>query len=113
MTTTIWTASETRPSTATAPFPLQGENLFEVIRLEIMSRNLGIAAVDVVRGEIVLQVAAKTQTEPERLVHVLSQPALGLRVARDHKIYGPTPQLWGGAMTMLEATRELLLRLGA
>jgi len=93
--------------------PPQAENLFEVIRLKIMARSLGIAAVDIVRGEIVLQVAAKTQIDPERLVHLLSQPALGLRVAPDHKIYAPAPQPTGGAMPVFEATRELMLRLGA
>lgn len=71
--------------------PPQAENLFEVIRLKIMSRKLGIAAVDVVRGEIVLQVAAKSQIEPERLVHVLSQPALGLRVGRTTRSTAPRP----------------------
>jgi transcription-repair coupling factor (superfamily II helicase) len=93
--------------------PPQADNLFEVIRLKIMARKLGVASVDIVRGEIVLQVAERTQIDPERLVHVLSQPDLGLRVAPDHKIYAPAPQLSGGAMPMFEATRELLLRLGA
>ena len=40
-----------------------------------------------------LPVAENTRIDPERLVHVLSQPALGLRVAPDHKIYAPAPQL--------------------
>lgn len=93
--------------------PAQASNLFEVIRLKIMARKLGIAAVDVARGEIVLQVAEKTQIDPERLVHLLSQPALGLRVSPDHKIYTPAPPLSGGAMPLFEATRELLTRLGA
>jgi transcription-repair coupling factor (superfamily II helicase) len=93
--------------------PPQANNLFEVIRLKIMARKLGIAAVDIARGEIVFQVAEKTQIDPERLVHLLSQPALGLRVSPDHKIYTPAPPLSGGAMPLFEATRELLTRLGA
>ena len=93
--------------------PNQAENLFDVIRLKIQARRLGIAAVDIVRGELVLQVAEKSQIEPERLVHLLSQPALGLRVAPDHKIYALAPQLTGGAKPLLQAAHELLAQLGA
>ncbi|MFT5440987.1 MAG: transcription-repair coupling factor (superfamily II helicase) [Myxococcota bacterium] len=95
------------------PLPLQAENLFEVIRLKIMARSLGIAAVDVARGEIVLQVAERSQIDPERLVHLLGQPALGLRVAPDHKIYSPAPALSGGPKPLFEAAREMLRQLGA
>ena len=95
------------------PLPIQAENLFDVIRLKAMARRIGIAAMDVVRGEIVLQVAEKSKIEPERLVHLLSQPALGLRVAPDHKIYAPAPSLSHGAAPLFEAATELLTRLGA
>ncbi|MCP4039633.1 MAG: transcription-repair coupling factor [bacterium] len=93
--------------------PPEAEHLFEVIRIKIMARKLGVAAVDVARGEIVLQVAEKTHIEPERLVHLLGQPALGLRVAPDHKIYAQAPALSGGARPLLEAARELLALLTA
>ena len=95
------------------PLPIQAENLFAVIGLKIKARKLGIAAVDVVRGEIVLQVAEKSHIEPERLVHLLGQPALGLRVAPDHKIYAPAPSLSHGPAPLFEAATELLTRLGA
>ncbi len=95
------------------PLPLQAENLFDVIRLKIMSRALGVAAVDVARGELVLQVSEKSKIEPDRLVHLLGQPGLGLRVAPDHKIYAPAPPLAGGAKPLFEATKDLLVRLGA
>ena len=95
------------------PLPPSAENLFDVIRLKIMSRVLGVAAVDVARGELVLQVSEKSRIEPERLVGLLGQPALGLRVAPDHKIYAPAPPLAAGAKPLFEATRELLGRLGA
>ena len=93
--------------------PPQAENLFDVIRLKILSRRLGIAAIDVARGELVLEVSEKSKIEPDRLVHLLSQPALGLRVAPDHKIYAVAPPLAAGAPPLFEATRELLIRLGA
>ncbi|MFP8871892.1 MAG: TRCF domain-containing protein, partial [Myxococcota bacterium] len=92
--------------------PTQAENLFDVIRLKIKARKLGIAAVDIVRGELVLQVAEKSQIDPARLVHLLSQPALGLRVAPDHKIYALAPALTAGPKPMFEAAHELLERLG-
>jgi transcription-repair coupling factor (superfamily II helicase) len=95
------------------PLPIQAENLFQVIDLKILARKLGIAAIDVVRGEIVLQVAEKSQIEPERLVHLLGLPALGLRVAPDHKIYAPAPSLSAGTPALFEAATELLTRLGA
>ncbi|MDP6980058.1 MAG: transcription-repair coupling factor [Myxococcota bacterium] len=95
------------------PLPPQAEHLFDVIRLKILSRTLGVAAVDVVRGELVLQVSEKSKIEPDRLVHLLGQPGLGLRVAPDHKIYAPAPPLAGGAKPLFEATKELLTRLGA
>ncbi len=92
--------------------PTQAESLFDVIRLKIKARKLGIAAVDIVRGELVLQVAEKSQIDPTRLVHLLSQPALGLRVAPDHKIYALAPALTAGPKPMFEAAHELLERLG-
>ena len=55
---------------------------------------------------------SESQIEPERLVHLLSQPALGLRVAPDHKIYTPAPALAAGPVPLFEATRELLRQLG-
>lgn len=92
--------------------PAQADNLFDVIRLKIKARKLGIAAIDIVRGELVLQVAERNLIDPARLVHLLSQPALGLRVAPDHRIYALAPPINAGPKPMFEAAHELLGRLG-
>ena len=43
--------------------PAEAENLVEVIRLKILARRLGIVRIEVSRGELVLQVAPKSQID--------------------------------------------------
>ncbi len=93
--------------------PAEGENLLGVIRLKLLARRLGIGAVSVARGEIVLEVAQGSQIDPVRLVQLLGQARSGIRVTPDHKVYAPAPGPEGGAAALLEAARDTLKRLGA
>jgi len=92
------------------PLPEEAENLLEVIRLKIRARDLGVVAVDLVRGEIVLTAGETTRVDPQRLLNLLTQGGGGLRVAPDHKIYAPAPP---GATpgALFEASRKLLANL--
>jgi transcription-repair coupling factor (superfamily II helicase) len=74
------------------PLPGEAENLLEVIRLKILARRLGVVAVDVSRGEIVLSAGETTNVDPQRLLNLLKQGGGGLRVAPNHKIYAPAPR---------------------
>jgi transcription-repair coupling factor (superfamily II helicase) len=91
--------------------PAEAENLFEVIRLKIRARRLGIAAVEVSRGEIVLTAAEQSKVDPKRLLNLLQQAGSGMRVAPDHKIYARAPK--GGPEKLFAAARNLLANLGA
>jgi transcription-repair coupling factor (superfamily II helicase) len=91
--------------------PGQAENLLEVIRLKIRARRLGVVAVDVARGEIVLTAGETTSVDPQRLVNLLKQGGDGLRVAPNHKIYAPAPA-GGGPEALFDASRRLLDNLG-
>ncbi len=93
--------------------PLEAENLFGVIRVKILARKLGVASIDLIRGELVLQVAETTTIDPKRLVHLLSHASLGMRVTPDHKVYCPAPPLSGGPEALFEASRAVLQKLGA
>jgi len=90
------------------PLPSEAENLLEVIRLKILARRLGVTAVDMSRGEIVLSAGATTNVDPQRLLNLLKQGRGGLRVAPNHKIYAPAPRrrapraLFGAARRLLE-----------
>ena len=93
--------------------PIEAENLFEVIRLKILARSLGIASVDLIRGDIVLQVSEATTIDPQRLVHLLTHSNLGLRITPDHKLHCPAPPLAAGATPLFEAAREVMTKLVA
>ncbi|MCZ6463158.1 MAG: transcription-repair coupling factor, partial [Proteobacteria bacterium] len=92
------------------PLPLDARNLLEVIRVKIVARRLGISAVDVAKGEIVLTVAERSKLDAKRLVTLVTDET-GVRVTPDHKIYAPAPPEGGEAL--FEATRALFGRLGA
>ncbi len=92
------------------PIPSETENLFELIRLKILAKRLGIAAVDLSRGQFVLTAGETTKIDPERLLKLVSGDRPGLRVTPDHKIYAAAPQ--GEPSQLCEAARELLNRLG-
>jgi transcription-repair coupling factor (superfamily II helicase) len=89
------------------PFPKEAENLLHVIRIKILARRLGIAAIDWVKGEIVLTAGESTKVDPKRLLNLLRQGGGGVRVAPNHKIYAPAPQR-DDAEALFGATRQLL-----
>jgi transcription-repair coupling factor (superfamily II helicase) len=91
--------------------PDEAENLFEVIRLKTRARRLGIAAIDLSNGEIVLTAADQSKVDPQRLLDLLHQAGAGMRVAPDRKIYARAPK--GDPAQLFAATRNLLANLGA
>jgi transcription-repair coupling factor (superfamily II helicase) len=91
--------------------PAEAQNLIEVIRLKILARRLGILAIDVQRGELVLTAADSTSLDPQRLVNLMTQARSGVRVAPGHKIFAPAPE--GDAAELVGAARRLLANLGA
>jgi transcription-repair coupling factor (superfamily II helicase) len=91
--------------------PDEAENLFEVIRLKIRARRLGISTIDLRNGEIVLTAAEQSHVDPQRLLDLLHQAGGDLRVAPDHKIYATAPS--GDNKKLFAATRSLLNNLGA
>jgi transcription-repair coupling factor (superfamily II helicase) len=91
--------------------PIEGENLLQVIRLKILARRIGVTAVGLTRGELVLTVAESSQIDPQRLVQLLTVAGVGLRVTPDHRIFAPAPGPEGGAPALFDAARGLLLRL--
>jgi transcription-repair coupling factor (superfamily II helicase) len=91
--------------------PEEAENLFEVIRLKIRARRLGISSVDLSGGEIVLTAAEQSKVDPQRLLDLLHQAGTGLRVSPDHKIYATAPM--GDTPKLFAAARSLLNNLGA
>jgi transcription-repair coupling factor (superfamily II helicase) len=91
--------------------PDEAENLFEVIRLKTRARRLGIAAIDLTNGEIVLTAADQSKVDPQRLLDLLHQAGTGMRVAPDRKIYARAPK--ADTAQLFAATRSLLANLGA
>jgi transcription-repair coupling factor (superfamily II helicase) len=93
------------------PLPIEAESLFGVIRLKILARRLGVAAVDVADGEFVLTAAQSSKVDPERLLGLLTQAGGGMRVTPGHKIYAPAPSREPDRL--IDAARSLLTNLGA
>jgi len=93
------------------PLPTEAGNLIEVIRLKVLARKLGVLAVDVAKGEVLLTMAAAPNIDPQRLVNLLTQANSGLRVAPGHKIVAPAPDDEPGQL--LETAHRLLTNLGA
>ncbi|MFQ5416922.1 MAG: transcription-repair coupling factor [Myxococcota bacterium] len=89
------------------PFPDEAENLLHIIQIKILARRLGIAAVDLAKGEIVLTAGEATNVDPKRLLNLLRQGGGGLRVAPNHKIYAPAPES-RDPVALFGATRRLL-----
>ena len=89
------------------PFPKEAENLLHVIQIKILARRLGIAVVEMARGEIVLTAGESTRVDPKRLLNLLRQGGSGLRVAPNHKIYAPAPTS-RDPVALFGATRRLL-----
>jgi transcription-repair coupling factor (superfamily II helicase) len=93
------------------PLPSEAANLLEVIRIKILARELGIAAVDMARGELVLTASENTRVDPKRLMSLMTQANSGIRVSPGHKIYAPAPR--GGPEELFAAARQLLGKLRA
>jgi transcription-repair coupling factor (superfamily II helicase) len=92
------------------PLPADAGNLLEVIRLKAHARRLGVAAVDLSDGELVLTAAESSRVDPERLMSLLTQAGSGLRVTPGHKIYAPIPSR--EPKELFESARRLLVNLG-
>ncbi len=67
--------------------PTEAQNLMEVIRLKIRCRQVGIEAVDVAGGALVLRVSEHARIDPKQLVRILHQPDTPVRVTPDHRIH--------------------------
>jgi len=93
------------------PLPEEAQHLIEVIRLKIAARSLGIAALEVARGELVLTASRTTQIDPQRLVNLMTQPASGIRVAPDHRILAPLPAADPRPEALFDAARAVLEQL--
>ena len=91
--------------------PAEAANLIEVILLKIAARRLGIVRIEMLRGEFVLQVAPKSQIDPERLVRLLSHARGGLRVTPEQRLIAKAPGPEGGAEALFDAARTLLRKL--
>ena len=92
------------------PLPEEAANLIEVIQIKTRARALGIACVDLARGELVLTAAPTTKVDPQLLVNLMTPGGGGLRVSPGHKIHAPAPK---DRARLLDATRKLLVNLGA
>ena len=73
------------------PLPLEAENLLDVIRVKIAARGLGVAAVDVVKGELVLTAAETSRVDPKTLFDLITRTGSAVRVTPDRKIRAPLP----------------------
>jgi transcription-repair coupling factor (superfamily II helicase) len=82
-----------------------------VIRLKILARRLGVAALDLAEGEFVLTAAQNSRVDPERLLSLLTQAGGGMRVTPGHKIYAHAPSR--EPEQLLDSARRLLANLGA
>jgi len=91
--------------------PSEAENLVGVIRLKVLARRLGVAAVEVQRGELVLTAGPATRIEPQRIVNLMLRSGSRVNVTPDHRIRMPTPP-GADAAALFAATRKLLVRLG-
>jgi transcription-repair coupling factor (superfamily II helicase) len=83
-----------------------------VIRLKILARKLGVASVDLKRGELVLTAGPATRIDPQRLVQRMLQAGAPLRVTPDQRILAPAPKD-ADPRSLLEAARQLLSSFGA
>jgi len=93
------------------PLPDEAGQLLEVIRLKILARALGVAAVDYGRGEVVLTAGPTTRIDPRRLVNLMAQGGSGIRVSPEQRVYAPVRS--NQPRDLFAAARRLLRRLGA
>ncbi len=93
------------------PLPEETENLLRVIRLKILARELGVAALDFARGELVITAGEHTQIDPRRLVNLLQRAGSELRVTPDHRVHVAVPA--SDAETLFATSTRVLTQLGA
>ena len=87
--------------------PPEAENLLHVIRLKVLARRLGIAAVDLARGELVLTAGPAARIDPRQLVRRVLGAEPKLRVTPDHRIHARAPA-GAGPRELFAAARVLL-----
>ena len=71
------------------PLPAEAVNLFDVIRLKLRCRDLGIESLEAGRDEIVVRIATDLapRIDPTRLVTLLGRPGTPFRVDREQQIH--------------------------
>ena len=69
------------------PLPDDAQNLIEVIRLKIRCRQMGIETVEAAGRNLVLRVTSQSRIDPARLLQLLQQPDVPMRVTPDHRIH--------------------------
>ena len=89
------------------PLPAEAESLLEVIRLKLLARDLAVAGVDYADGAVVLRTAAGSAVDPARLVDLLNDRALGVRLGEGQRILAAAPDK---APAALFAARALAAR---
>lgn len=90
------------------PLPAEAESLLEVIRLKLLARDLAVAGVDYADGAVVLRTAAGSRVDPARLVELLNDRAVGVRLGEGQRILAAAPDktppaLFARARWLLEA----------
>jgi transcription-repair coupling factor (superfamily II helicase) len=93
--------------------PQEAKNLLDVIRLKLVARTLGVMAVSVSRGDLVLTVSEAANLNPERLIQLLTHAGANVRVTPDHKIHAPGPPAGSGAAAIFDCAYDLMVQLGA
>jgi len=71
------------------PLPETTEGLLRVIRLKIRARELGVASIEIARGELLLRAAPQSRVDPQRLMQLMRGDRSGLRVTPDHELRAP------------------------
>jgi transcription-repair coupling factor (superfamily II helicase) len=68
------------------PLPVEARNLGDVIRLKIRCRELGIESIETAGSHLVLRVSSRSRLDPKRLLALLAQPEVALRVGSDKRL---------------------------
>jgi transcription-repair coupling factor (superfamily II helicase) len=68
------------------PLPAEAEALFEVIRLKLRCRELGVEGVETSGRDLVVRVAERTRISPHRLLQVVNRAGTPYRVTPDRRI---------------------------
>ncbi len=93
------------------PLPPETQNLLGVIRLKVAARALGIASIELEKGELVLTAAPTSRVNPDKLVQLLMRGDRELRVTPDHKIRASAPEEKTPA-ALFERVRWVMERVG-